>query len=576
MISKKIKARTDLVIAASDTYEKGKLSADYKCDGVADDIEYQNAINKIATNNGGTIRVLAGIYTFKKAVYLTDNLNLIFEPGAIVKLANMDSANLMVDYGKDDTTVTVDDASSFVVGEHIGITLNSDTGYVYGYMRKITDITGNVLTVENEGDISDEGICLVSNGAKVISHYSLFMCNNTTKNVLIEGGELDGNKSNISTWLANKDAAHNGIIVGTLGDNFHLKNIYVHDFRFQGIHPVGITSGNTFFVENCTVTGCDSGGICVDSCEGAIYITNCTCKNNSSHGLRAIVVGNIQINGGNYLNNESGGIYAGNSVLSNQNLIIKGALISQNTVATTKGIQIENMEHAQISDTIIIGANTGISIEKNSQGIYAKGNIISDCTTGISEEADGPDYNIYGPNLFRNCDKDVEISGPHSFIPALLNEELKPYIRDFTIGNDSSWVEEIISENKADVTLKTTFKLLNDYGSGECHLCVRETYTSYPDWHNYSLMIKSDGFYLTERHADVSIVDTYSVAPVVGQEYEIVFTISGDSLSVTIDGVERLSYTDPTPIESGLVALHNYKIQTEYKGIGEYGIEIIG
>ncbi len=565
--------KSEIVIAAKDTNPKGKLSADYVCDGIVDEVKFQTAIERVETNGGGTIKVLAGGYVFNKAVYVTDNLNLIFDPGAVIKLANQTSTNLTADYAKDDTTVTVQDASIFSVGEHIGITLDSITGYVHGYMRKITAINENILTVDNAGDLSDEGTCLISAGAKVISYYSMFMSPEGVANVTVIGGEFDGNKSNIATWLVNKDNGLNCFLGERYSDNIKLKGMHVHDFRFQGIHPVGTLEGSNFYIENCNVTDCDSGGICIDTCSGAVYTTECTCNNNKTAGLRAIDVDNVQISGGTFLDNENGGIEVGHNTLISENIILKGAYISHTEAGTTKGIYIQNSSKIQISDCIFENCKTAINVDNHSEDVYVKQNIIKDCKIAILEE-NSSDFNIFGPNLIRQCEKEIQTSGTNSFIAALLDENLETNSRDVLFGTSEGWSAQIISAVESDLVLKTKFTLKNDYGTGESHICVRETDNNYPDWHNYALMIKSDGFYLTIRHADVTVLDTYAVALVVDQEYDIIFSVSGSSLSVQIDGVERLSATN-TDLTTGAVAVHNLRMQSEFKGKGTYGIEII-
>lgn len=78
LIKKSPKEQPGLVIAANNSYAKGKLSADYICDGVSDDEQFQTILNKIASSTGGTIKVLAGTYIFDRCVELKGNLKLIF------------------------------------------------------------------------------------------------------------------------------------------------------------------------------------------------------------------------------------------------------------------------------------------------------------------------------------------------------------------------------------------------------------------------------------------------------------------------------------------------------------------
>lgn len=576
MITKKIKAQTDLVIAASDTYAKGKLSADYVCGGSAADVEFQNAIDRIGAINGGTIKVLAGTYIFNRCVRLRGNLKLIFESGAIVKVADQVSTNLTSDYSKNDTTVSVEDASSFLIGQDIGITKNSNLGYVQGYQRRITDINENVLTVEAVDDLVDEGTCHVEDGARLISHHSLFRTEGP-KNVYIESGEFDGNKSNIPTFLVNKDSAQNFLLAGA-GNNYivSVKNAYVHDFNFQGIHPVGTSTTSIFNIENCKVTNCGFSGICLDSCNGVIYVKNCTCNNNGSFGLQNIVSLNTQITGGYYLNNNLGGIYSGHFEHATRNIIIDGVTISQDVQGNTIGIALNgNMKNANISSCIINNCNRGIEVSGSVENAYVKGNLIKLCNNGIYEANDGSDHNILGPNFYRQCTSDVICNGDHSFIPALLNKNGETPNTSYIMGNVETWGVQVIDPTiRTDMTIKTTMTLLNDYGSMNAQLCFRETYTIYPNWHCYALCIANGRWALLKRHSDAIEVAGWDETPVIGQEYDVMITVTENVIRVYIDGVERMSYTDPSPIASGNVAIHNYKSRLSYEGDGEYGIEI--
>lgn len=575
MIRKKIKAQTDLVIAASDTHAKGKLSADYVCDGSGADVEFQNAIDRIGAINGGTIKVLAGNYIFNRCVRLRGNLRLIFEPGAVVKIANQISTNLTTNYSKNDTIVHVEDASGFLVGQDVGITKTSSTGYVVGYQRKITDINGNTITVETVDDLADEGTCSIDDGARLITHFSLFRTEGP-KNIYMESGEFDGNKSNVPSWLQNKDSAQNFLLAGA-GNNriLSVKNAYIHDFRFQGIHPVGTASTSNTYIENCIVSGCGFSGICLDSCDGQIIVKNCTCRDNGGFGLETIVTKDVQINGGYFVNNGLGGIYSGHFEYATRNTIINGVTISQSSPGSTIGIALNgNMQDANVSNCIIKNCNKGFEILGIVQNSYVQGNLIENCNIGIHEAGDS-DYNVLGQNYYKYCASNVIQSGSHSFTPALLSKEGKTPTTAFVFGNIETWgVQTVKSEPINNFTLRTTMTLLNNYGSMNAQLCFRETFTAYPNWHGYALTIANNRWSLIKRISDGSEVVSWNEPPVIGKPYDIMINATGNTIKVFIDGVERLSYTDSAPFLSGTVAIHNYKSQLRYEGVGQYGIEI--
>ena len=63
-----------LIVAANDSKDKGR--ADYVCDGVADEVQINQAILAL-TANGGSIILLDGNYNLNSTINLTDNMNLI-------------------------------------------------------------------------------------------------------------------------------------------------------------------------------------------------------------------------------------------------------------------------------------------------------------------------------------------------------------------------------------------------------------------------------------------------------------------------------------------------------------------
>ena len=82
----KITRSATIVIAASDSSEKSKAQADYVCDGVADDIEIQAAIDALPSL-GGIITFLEGNYTVTARIVIKDKTTLILQ-NAKLSLAN--------------------------------------------------------------------------------------------------------------------------------------------------------------------------------------------------------------------------------------------------------------------------------------------------------------------------------------------------------------------------------------------------------------------------------------------------------------------------------------------------------
>lgn len=76
-----------LVVAANDSSAKDKALADYLCDGTADDVEVQAALDAVPTT-GGTVVLSAGTYAISATTTITANKRiLILAHGALFNLA---------------------------------------------------------------------------------------------------------------------------------------------------------------------------------------------------------------------------------------------------------------------------------------------------------------------------------------------------------------------------------------------------------------------------------------------------------------------------------------------------------
>ncbi len=73
-----------LTVSASDSREN---YADYRCDGTADEVAIQAAIDALPAT-GGTVTLLEGNYTLADEINPVSNLTLIISGGAIIKFVN--------------------------------------------------------------------------------------------------------------------------------------------------------------------------------------------------------------------------------------------------------------------------------------------------------------------------------------------------------------------------------------------------------------------------------------------------------------------------------------------------------
>jgi len=88
------------LVAASNSINKSK--ADYVCDGVADQVEIQAAIDSLVTTGGGMVRLLDGTFNISSQIYIDENNDNIFLCG------NGGSTVLQVTPGYASRIITID------------------------------------------------------------------------------------------------------------------------------------------------------------------------------------------------------------------------------------------------------------------------------------------------------------------------------------------------------------------------------------------------------------------------------------------------------------------------------------
>lgn len=430
------KSKHEVVVSNTDYITNRRVNADFVCTGVNDDEKIQAAIDLVAGCGGGTVTILPGIYTLHNNIEMKSNVCIKMEPGAKLKIMDQVRTLLTSDLMWDSYNFTVEDASGFKEGMRIGLVPSSDVGYITGYYATIESIEGKTITLKHESArlTRKEGEnLLVSNGASIISFFSAIVTqwedeNMPTNNWSIIGGEIDGNKQNNPTFLINKDRAYNGINFFT-SSNIRIQDVKIHDFQFQGIHPIGRDSRN-IIIENCDVYNCWTG-ICCDSIDyGPVMISNCRCVNNVVAGVQLIDVNYAMVLGGYYSNNKWGiaPSYAFGIVRHTK---ISGATIigrgrgGAGTSSTDACIFLNNSYGAIVTGCFLANSVTGIRLH-NESGHISSYNIINDCfitecEAGIVEVANS-NYNVLSNILLDGtCTSDLSLTGPNTVFSYIKN-----------------------------------------------------------------------------------------------------------------------------------------------------------
>jgi hypothetical protein len=134
--------QSNTLIVASSTFDG---TYDYKCDGTADDVEIQAAIDYLAnTSGGGTVQKTAGVYTYAATITMKDNVRVVGVGASTIDKPYDSSITTMYDWGTavgaslENCTIDGDGSNisfqnitfSVIDGQGIGNAVNvSITGY---------------------------------------------------------------------------------------------------------------------------------------------------------------------------------------------------------------------------------------------------------------------------------------------------------------------------------------------------------------------------------------------------------------------------------------------------------------
>lgn len=388
--------------------------ADYVCDGVCDDAQFQHAIDDLSTVNGGSIFVLYGTYYFSKCVRLSSNIKITFAKGAKIIMDAQVSAVMTSNVAIGDTTVTVSssDISKFQTGMEIGFISDSTIGYKSGEDAcYITNISDNIITFSTAATKE-----YTANTAVLVSLNSGFVATDSATTNLTDieiiGGEIDGNKTNNPIWV--RDMHQNGIIVGGI-HNLKLRNVVVHDFNFQNIHVSGtMLNGDNIgtLLENCICYNSSSSGITLDTVPDETAVINCISYSNGNSGLQLVDVNKCTVLGGYYQSNGFCGIRSAHDSMA----VTGNKFIGVSAVGNGRGFGIRNNV-----GTIISGCSTkgntdyGICLEEDCINTQVCNCTLESEAVGINELSTGANGNIIINPVFIDCTTNYSLSDASLF-----------------------------------------------------------------------------------------------------------------------------------------------------------------
>lgn len=368
---------------------------DFVCDGTADNIEIQAAIDKIAEKGGGIVYIRDGNYTLRTAIRPKSNVEINMSANTIITMDDQQIWTLPEPTTINEKTFTVSDEilDYISVYQMIGLTDGTE-GYIYdnGTTRHADIIT----SIDRENKTVTIYYGMPASFTTMVTMDDAFYHNDAfykANNIIIKGGIIDGNVSHQTVWL--HDMGQNGILIGMNKGTLLIENVTVRNFWFQGIHPMPYSGnrenrqGVTTSIKNCFVYNCTFSAICVDS-SGDVSIENCVASNVMA-GFQGVDVEKITISNFQIKNCTSAGVMINGNPYNtpetelDNNIKLINCTIKNNPI----GIYLQHTKNSIISNCIIENnTNEGVKLTDGCNGIGISGVSLNQNGIGISETQD--------------------------------------------------------------------------------------------------------------------------------------------------------------------------------------------
>ena len=385
-----------ITVAAVDSSMKAQANADYVCDGVADEVEIQAALDALPAV-GGKVLCLEGSYVFQSSLlYPGSNIELDFLYGSSIKIV-AEGHSL-------DTMIIHTDTVSYLIGavsrDNVklrGVRMDWEAGYgqskfstAANYSGILFDDCTNVLIDDCRVDnvVNDGSICYRQFGILCVNCKDFVVLKSEGNHCGYEGIGVRSGCTNgavafcrgegsyahsiqAAGWAPsiNEGAGPTNILF--LGNNCGPRktdDILIHGFQGKG-------AGAITFVGNVVsrikvlgeVSGVNVTGNTVYGSGAANIILNNTAESGTDCILENVVVSGNAIDFADYSGQATvGGIQVSSQVNNTANGIIRNILISDNTLRN-RFIQITTADGSNTDIENVTIANNNISIFNTSK-----------------------------------------------------------------------------------------------------------------------------------------------------------------------------------------------------------------
>jgi len=219
-----------LVVAASDSSDRGRAQADYICDGVADDVEINQALNALPVQ-GGRVILLEGQYVLANPIIIPDD-DIILEGQGWSTFVN---------------------GNNLLTGNH-GIQISGKSNCCIKNLSILTAAGGGKTT----------HCIFIEDGANDTLLENIYFRDSDSDAIHIEGTSINRIKV-FGCFIEGADDY--GIFIGMdaldQSDNFHIKDNHVYSCGIDGIHIAVATQNYHHIIEGNSIADCVGHGICL-------------------------------------------------------------------------------------------------------------------------------------------------------------------------------------------------------------------------------------------------------------------------------------------------------------------------
>jgi parallel beta-helix repeat protein len=402
-----------VVVAANDSTQAEKDSADYVADGTADQTEINNALTEAS---GGKVILLAGTYVANATILIPNNTTLAGTgPGTVIELADIDATdNLIETSGASktgqiirDLTLDGQDSLNTVGTQYAVYFVSVGSGNGSGARQGGSVINTYIKDFRTSGFYSNasDNNNIVNNVFQGNGGSGIYIPG-STENTLISGNRFIGNGGDgLEIVGGSKNTITSNVFEGNGGSGLYYNTgTYVtisgntsNDNSSRGLYLYNLDDST---VSGNTANSNTSRGLEIFSTDTTV--TGNTFNGNASNGIYALTVNTTSFTGNTIQNNTSAGIFFNGGGDDN---IVSGNTVSGNS----SGIYLTSADRNTISSNNIYDnggstTNNGIYLDNSNYNSIVN-NTISDsaCTTNcyaINLALNTPDKNYLEGNRF--------------------------------------------------------------------------------------------------------------------------------------------------------------------------------